>query len=366
MPGRSAVSSKRKASSGVKSDRTKKVKVNTDINASTSANNTNNNTSTISDYVDIDNDQSNIIETLQQHVIALQTTVDTMRAQINFLLSALGWSSVPSPPKGATTVSAEDRADSDGSKNHASVDEVWSEVVRQPKKATKALRDTIVAAVYNDQRQQTSRAANLVVTGLPSVSDVDDKQLMIDIIRHEFNINPDITHHKRLGQQHGSKPRPLLITFRSADEADRVMERAKHLRQSSNVSVRSIYINRHMTSAQSKAAYDERCRRRELHQRKTTTTDGSTTSAIPLATVMQQPTLLPSTTSSGSLHGGSSTLRPSAADFVPVSVHSGTVTTNTTVMNAPLYNVAPAAAAVTPINNQTVITVTDPTGRPSQ
>jgi len=74
----------------------------------------------------------------------------------------------------------------------------------------------------------------------------------------ELNFHVDIVKCKRLGRPVPWKSslcwRPVLP---SVDEADEVMRNAKRLRNSNDIVVRqNIYINRHLTAAQSRAAYD--------------------------------------------------------------------------------------------------------------
>ena len=57
----------------------------------------------------------------------------------------------------------------------------------------------------------------------------------------------------------------------SADESDLVKANAKRLRSSSDNSVcEGVYINRHLTVAESRAAYELRCQRRQSAQQRST------------------------------------------------------------------------------------------------
>lgn len=350
MPSRSTDAAKRKrpAASAASKSTKKKVKTNSSDPMTVISQD-------VGDYVDIDDNNDTINaqrgdndnEALSKQVTLLQSTVATMQSQINFLLSALGWSSVPSANTmgdGSQTSTWGVGHDSDTSppSSQAAVDETgdaWSVVTKRPARAAKVLRDAVVAAVYNDQQQQSNRAANLVVTGLPSSS--DDKQLTTDIIRKELHIEPDIVHCKRLGQQRGSKPRPLLLVLRAPAGADEIMAKAKYLRQAASVVAQSVYINRHLTSAQSKAAYDERCRRRDRKQlRQSSSTVASSSSSapappIPAVSVDQM-------TASGlpQMPVYTSSLCPTAADFMPLTTPPGVDS---------LLNIPTTAVAVAPV-----------------
>lgn len=216
------------------------------------------------------------VSTLSLTVERQQHEIADLKAQIEFMLSALGWSSLPSST-GSTdqseptnpTPGQTDTSDFQPAAVHS--DRLWSEVARRPARAQQRLRDAIVAAVYNDQQRQNSRATNLVVSGLPPSTSVNDTSSFTDLIRNEMGLIIDIAGCKRLGRPVMGKIQPLLVHFKSVGHADQVMALAKRLRQSTNEMVRkTIFINRHLTPAQSRAAYEDRCRRRQTQLRKNT------------------------------------------------------------------------------------------------
>ena len=124
-----------------------------------------------------------------------------------------------------------------------------------------------MAAVYNDQRERESRSNSVIISGLPT-RDCSDKQSVIELFDVEFNLHTEVTHCKRLGQPLPCKIQPLLIVFRSADEAKLILSNAKRLRQSTDKTRDQVYINPHLTKAEARAAFERRCQRRHLAQQK--------------------------------------------------------------------------------------------------
>ena len=128
----------------------------------------------------------------------------------------------------------------------------------------------VVAAVYVDQQRQNSRVANLFVSGLQPLPSVADATVVSDFCRsYELGIVPDIVHCRRLGKMNPARVQPLLVVLRSADQADEIMTNAKNLCKSTHSVIREgVFFNRHLTDAQSRAAFELRCNRRDAASRR--------------------------------------------------------------------------------------------------
>lgn len=210
---------------------------------------------------------------LTNEVGQLRNTVNELKAQVEFLMSALGWtlpqSTQSTPPSGSTTGDSSSAGEpttgpSGTSSDRGSASQLqYSDAVRRPTNLQRTMRDNLVAAVYIDQKKKDSRAANIVVSGLPPQTRVADQTAVTDLCQDELGIVPDIVHCKRFGKEIAGKIQPLLVVLRSTDQADRILMQAKNLRNSSHDVIKSnVYINKHMTAAQSRAAYELRCQRR--------------------------------------------------------------------------------------------------------
>ena len=231
------------------------------------------------DVVNGAGNQCETVELLKQQVDSLQTIVLELKAQVEFLRPALDWTvqRVPSAKPGSRP---DARLSSQNSETHQAdiqladashpvTNELFSEVVRRRSNTQRVSRDAVVAAVYVDQQRQTSRAANLVMSGLQPLPHTADATIMTDLCRTELDIIPDVVHCRRLGKITAGKVQPLLVVLRSAEQADNIMARAKNLRQSTHSVLREkVFINRHLTEAQARAAYELRCQRREATLRR--------------------------------------------------------------------------------------------------
>jgi len=91
------------------------------------------------------------------------------------------------------------------------------------------------------------------------------------LCRKELRLIVEVVKCRRLGQLKPGRQQPVLATLRSADDVESVIKVAKDLRGSDDVTVRnSVYINPDMTKAESLAAYQRRCQRREMATRRAT------------------------------------------------------------------------------------------------
>lgn len=137
---------------------------------------------------------------------------------------------------------------------------------------------SMVAAVYVDQREKERRACSFIVSGLPTSTEHSDKVMVTDLCAGEFSFQVDVISTKRLGKLDVSstpKIQPLLVTLKDADQAKCIISSARQLRRSSISSVRdNVFINANLTKAEASAAYELRCRHREVIARRTTITAG--------------------------------------------------------------------------------------------
>jgi len=145
-----------------------------------------------------------------------------------------------------------------GSSNSQTTMSPASAVVTAPR-----CRDT-VAVMYVDQHERNKRANNVVVSGLPAKPGQSDLRLVADLIEKEFDERPHISRVRCLGRDPSNPVRPILVVM-CRDEASRIIEHAKRLRESQDDFTRQhVYINADLTRAEAEAAYQIRCRRRAV------------------------------------------------------------------------------------------------------
>ena len=169
--------------------------------------------------------------------------------------------------------------------------------------AVRAIRESVVAAVYVDKAASDRRSSSFIVSGLPPSSSGDDKTLVADLCHRDIGVRPDITAIKRLGHPRPSAPQPLLVHVKQSDEAQHIIRHARSLRQSSDNFIKlHVFINANLTKAEAKAAYDIRCLRRQANATRNAP-------ATPSPTVDYQMQVAPTQ--------GSPALNPTATAFKP-------------------------------------------------
>ena len=82
-----------------------------------------------------------------------------------------------------------------------------------------------------------------------------------------LDISPHVKSTYRFGKQSPTKPQLLLVTLGSIAEAESILANARNLRKSSTPYIKdNVFINKHMTKAESLAAYNARVKRRNEKQ----------------------------------------------------------------------------------------------------
>ena len=158
------------------------------------------------------------------------------------------------------------------------------------------LRQSLVAAVYIDQRDKDNRASSFIISGLPTSAVQSDTSIVKELCSNEFHVQIDVVNTKRLGKTLSSsssssvKVQPLLVNVKNADHAKQIVSSARQLRQSAVPLVRdNVFINPNLTKAEATAAYELRCRHRETAARRSTTGDRS----LGHAAINQPPAAMP-------------------------------------------------------------------------
>ena len=168
-------------------------------------------------------------------------------------------------PIPSTSRSSNDNWSSDIQPNRSD----FSEIVKrsfQSKKPTllSAFKESVVTAVYIDNKVKDQRSSSIVVSGIKQDSTTADKSSITTLFTQHLNISPDIASTKRLGKPIQGKIQPLLVTFHHPEQAQEFIVNAKKLRLSDDQYVRNnVYINQYLTKAESLANYELRVKRRE-------------------------------------------------------------------------------------------------------
>jgi hypothetical protein len=223
------------------------------------------------------------ISALRQLVNSQQCVINKLLSRMNFVLSFLGISEADvdaemnndgSRPLADADVPSMPSGDSNGqdTANKVNADcELWSAVVskRQRHHGVHTLQQSVVAAVYVDQSIKKRREASLIVSGLAPKETMPDMELFANLCTTELQVQPDIISAKRLGHLQAGKIQPILVHLKQADQAKKLISKAKLLRRSSNSVVREqVFINPNLTKAEAAAAYQIREQRRLAQQQR--------------------------------------------------------------------------------------------------
>ena len=143
-------------------------------------------------------------------------------------------------------------------------------------KSGDTLCQSVVTAMYVEQKQKDRRANTFIVTGLPIENDVDDKTKVQNICKNHVGVNIDtnIVSIRRLGTPKPAKLQPVLVILKDKSLALQIIQNAKLLRQSNSAYIRqAVYINQNLTRAEATAAYYFRCQKRQNTNRNSSATN---------------------------------------------------------------------------------------------
>jgi len=135
-------------------------------------------------------------------------------------------------------------------------------------KLNNELRTAVLSAVHGEFKSISQRSMNVLVSGLPIRGDISDSDQFVKLCEDHFGFRPNIRSLVRLGDVKKDKIQPLLVSLKSKDEADHLIEYAKVLRTASDKLIRDqVYFNKHLTRAEAAAAFEARERFREKKKR---------------------------------------------------------------------------------------------------
>ena len=136
---------------------------------------------------------------------------------------------------------------------------------RDPPQARDNTEKSFIASMYVDLELKERRSKNIILSGMPYSRVSDDFTTATNMLAEEFDLHyiPTVSC-RRLGRLIEGRRQLLLITMETRQDADYFIANAKYLRNSRDPEVRDhVYISADLTPAESKAAYDLRCRRRQ-------------------------------------------------------------------------------------------------------
>lgn len=231
----------------------------------------------------IDPPEDNEVLSLRSEVAMLKQTVSQLSSRLNFVLSLLGVEEVDSSGAQAsvqrindeefpslqqslpaTAVLTQQNTSSVSKPVHEPLLRSYSQVARV--KLSDDIRREVLSAVHIEMETKSKRSNCLVVQGLlqANQSTHTDLDHVRDFLSVEFpERSVKVESCKRLGRVSNVGIQPLLVVMESSDQANFIIDNAKRLRHSPILYTRTnIFIGPFLTKAESKAAYELRCKRR--------------------------------------------------------------------------------------------------------
>lgn len=138
----------------------------------------------------------------------------------------------------------------------------------QPPKDTQVLPEQSLQVLIAIEKQKTEKALrnrNVVISGLPPKPGHHDADLLLEFCEEHLTVAPHPFREscRRLGRLSGSGPQRLKVTLESEFAVDDLISASRILRDSTDHIAKNVFINRDLTPAESKLAYDQRCLRRQ-------------------------------------------------------------------------------------------------------
>ena len=117
--------------------------------------------------------------------------------------------------------------------------------------------------MHTEFRTMSSRSSNVVVSGLKPASETSDEQLFKDLCFNYLSLHVDVVKTVRTGEHKDGRIQHLLVTLTGSSEVSKLLSVARILRQSNDAYVnKNVFINKHLTPAEGRAAYASRVMRR--------------------------------------------------------------------------------------------------------
>ena len=266
----------------------------------------------------INNDDDDVTQ-LKLQMIEMSKTIqkqaseiNSLKVQLNFVLSFVGINNPSDAQLSNNTISSVNHSNNSNTAHGPASSDVSASVITgidvavnlpaetsaasdarlKPNVIRSNLCQSAVSAMYVEQHEKERRSNSFIISGLPVEVDVDDSKKVKHICTHDLNIPIDdcISKIKRIGKLLPNKIQPVLVILKDKEVAQKVIKKAKSLRQSQSAYVRkSVFINPNQTRAEELAAYQLRCQRRQsAHEntqsnsnKQSSPSDPSTSSSVP-------------------------------------------------------------------------------------
>ena len=139
----------------------------------------------------------------------------------------------------------------------------------QDNQDNQTIKDIVFEAIFKESNDRAKRAKSVIISGIQVSAEFHDNDLVRQLIRSEFNFDfaPSELNCRRPGDKTPEHIQPLLVTLPSSEDAAWLVASAKQLRNSQSSWIRdNVFINRNLSRAERRLAYEQRCKRRAKQQ----------------------------------------------------------------------------------------------------
>src|ERR1051325_177109 len=148
---------------------------------------------------------------------------------------------------------------------------------------------TVESIVRRTLTDATRRKRNIIVSGLPESTTVDDDaRSFLALCEEQLQQKPFVEANgiRRLGTSSSAqRPRRLLVRLRTEQAADELLSAARDLRRSANTYIaQNVFFNKDLTKEEAKLAFESRVRRRAAARNESNVAVGSSDQLQDLAT----------------------------------------------------------------------------------
>lgn len=125
------------------------------------------------------------------------------------------------------------------------------------------LKEIVINAIHKESAEREKRANSVIISGVKPSLDRTDYVIIRTLFNTEFNFDTVELKCFRLGRKYPDYIQPLLVTLGAKDDASWLVANSGLLRRSSDQWTReNIFINRNMSRAERRAAFEMRSKRR--------------------------------------------------------------------------------------------------------
>jgi len=205
---------------------------------------------------------------MQHSFHQLQVAMSVLTDELALLKSEIA--QIKSSSSSSTSSVCQFSTSSDANKPGTSMESVALDaeftVLKSANDGATATCNKIVSLVERTVRDTARRKRNVIISGLPERTDIDDRTSFLNICSEHLSVKPYLNTDSciRIGKATLNQPRRLLVRLSSEAVATELLASAKKLRNCDDSYVaNSVYINQDLSPTEAKLAFERREKRRQ-------------------------------------------------------------------------------------------------------